>query len=214
MTLRPAMPRTRSSSSTTGHRVMPHPFQHPAHPGDRRRTPNGRVLLCTANPAARSGVTARLRTAMRWPPQLASLGGHAIPRLIGTLEAGQLGCLRFPPYRIGSVPQRLLSRPPSAIAMTTTNLVRPRRVGDRDGDRVQVRERPGIILVPEWHIKTNAGRGHLHGGPDHRLAAADRRTHRSRPSRRNLPRRLELATRSFADMNPLQPARSEPPEIR
>jgi len=30
-------------------------------------------------------------------------------RLIGTLEAGQLGCLRFPAYRRGSLPQRLRS---------------------------------------------------------------------------------------------------------
>jgi hypothetical protein len=52
----------------------------------------------TADPAARGGAPARLRSAMRSPPQLASLGDHAIPRPIGLLEAGQLGCFRFPPY--------------------------------------------------------------------------------------------------------------------
>jgi hypothetical protein len=62
-------------------------------------------------------------------------------------------------YRIGSVPHRLSSRPPSAIAMTTKISSLPRRVGDRDRDRVEVRDRPRIVLVPERHIPVRAGRG-------------------------------------------------------
>ena len=38
------------------------------------------------------------------------------------------------------------------------DFIRPRRVGDRHRDRVEMRKRPGIILVAERHVEDRAGR--------------------------------------------------------
>src|SRR6266436_9509677 len=41
-----------------------------------------------------------------------------------------------------------------------------------------MRERPGIVLVPERHVEQSTRCGHLDIRPDHRLAAADCGPHR------------------------------------
>ena len=83
------------------------------------------------------------------------------------------------PQRIGAEPQRLSSRPPSAIAMTT--MISAGR-GASASDTVIVSKCSNdheIVLVPERHIERSAGRGDFYIGRDDRLATADRRTHRS-----------------------------------
>ena len=81
-------------------------------------------------------------------------------------------------YRIGSVPHRLSSRPPSAIAITT-------RISSGRGASAtetvivsKCGKGPGIVLVPERHAEDSARSGHLHIRSDYRPSAADRGPHR------------------------------------
>jgi hypothetical protein len=89
MTRRPSKPRAHNSSSTTAFASCPthsrtqHILLVDEIAAERSRT----ALHCQAGGKEwRDGEI--VVSAMRWLPQLASLGGHAIPRLIDTLEAG------------------------------------------------------------------------------------------------------------------------------
>ena len=69
---------------------------------------------------------------------------------------------------------------PSAVSDShhEKDLVRAWGIGHRHRYRVEVREGPGIVLVPERHIEARTGRGDLHVRRDYRLAAADHGPHR------------------------------------
>jgi hypothetical protein len=77
-----------------------------------------------------------------------------------------------------------LSTAPIAESSAVSNrhhhqdLIGSRRIGDRDRDRIEMREGPGIIFVPTRYVDQSTRSGHLYIRADHRFSAADRGAHR------------------------------------
>ena len=53
------------------------------------------------------------------------------------------------------------------------NFVGSRRIGNCHSDRIEMRERPGIVLMPERHIENRARSGHFDIRSNDRFPAAD-----------------------------------------